>query len=124
MTLIAGMRTLLIRIVLATALLVGLAAAPAAALAAPMAPAPPAAIHALPQASDDEHDVLPVTIWALVGTLIGALVLGILYLFKRRVGGFPTNPDWVAPISIERSETFPKEGDYGDIAPGSHGAHH
>jgi len=119
------MRTLLIRIVLAVALLVGMAAAPAAALAAPTAPVPPAAIHALPQqASDDEHDVLPVTIWALVGTLIGALALGILYLFKRRVGGFPKNPDWIAPISIERSETFPKEGDYGDIARGTHGAHH
>lgn len=69
-------------------------------------------------------DVVPVAVWTTVGVLASALVLSVFYLLKRRVGGFPAHPEWVAPISIERSETFAKEGDFGDVAPGAHGAHH
>ena len=69
-------------------------------------------------------DVVPVAVWTTVGILVSALVLSVFYLFKRRIGGFPANPEWVAPISIERSETFAKEGDFGDVAPDAHGAHH
>jgi hypothetical protein len=69
---------------------------------------------------EDENDVVPVAVWTTVGVVAGAVVFGVLYLFKRRIGGFPKNPSWVAPISIERSETFPDEGDFGDVAPGAH----
>ncbi|MGD9934378.1 MAG: hypothetical protein AB7T37_11750 [Dehalococcoidia bacterium] len=69
-------------------------------------------------------DVVPVAVWTTVGIVASGLLLGVFYLFKRRIGGFPANPEWVAPISIERSETFAKEGDFGDVAPDAHGAHH
>jgi hypothetical protein len=97
--------------------------ASAAAAAAPAFPAAETAV-AIAQAGGEERDVWPVAAWTLVGTFIFALVFGILYLFKRRVGGFPKHPDWVAPISIERSETLPREGDYADVSPGAPGAHH
>lgn len=66
---------------------------------------------------DDGIDVVPVAAWTLVAVVVGGIILGTFYLLKRRVGGFPENPDWVAPISIEESHTFPKEGDYGDQVP-------
>jgi hypothetical protein len=71
-----------------------------------------------------ENDVRTVTIWALVGTVIGGLVLSIFYLLKRRVGGFPAHPAWVAPISIMQSKDFPDEGYYGDAPADAHGTHH
>jgi len=37
-----------------------------------------------------------------------------LYLLKRGVGGFAENPDWVAPISIEPSSSFPEEAEDDD----------
>ncbi|MCK9520297.1 MAG: hypothetical protein M0R74_14925 [Dehalococcoidia bacterium] len=59
-------------------------------------------------------DVVPGVIWTLVGVTIGGIVLATFYMLKRRVGGFPENPSWVAPISIEKSETFPDEGSFGE----------
>lgn len=56
-------------------------------------------------------DVWEVATWSLVGVAIFCLALGILYLFKRQVGGFPENPSWVAPISIQRSRDLPSEPD-------------
>lgn len=57
------------------------------------------------------RDVWEVAIWSLIGVGIFAIALGILYLFKRQVGGFPENPAWVAPISIQRSRDLPSEPD-------------
>lgn len=54
-------------------------------------------------------DISTVVIWSLVGVGVFMLALGILYLFKRQVGGFPENPLWVAPISITRSRDLPSE---------------
>lgn len=68
-------------------------------------------------------DVVPGAIWTVVGVAAGALILGIFYLLKRRVGGFPQNPDWVAPISIMPSKDSPDEGAFGDVAPDAHGHH-
>jgi hypothetical protein len=86
---------------------------------------PPAATPASYQESgDDGTDIVEVATWTIVGVVVGALVMGALYFFKREMGGFPANPTWVAPISIERSETFADEGDFGDVAPDAHGAHH
>jgi hypothetical protein len=56
-------------------------------------------------------DVLPAILWSLAGVAIFAVVMGVLYLFKRQVGGFPENPEWVAPISIMRSRDLPSEDD-------------
>lgn len=69
-------------------------------------------------------DVREVTIWALVSIAGGAIVLGVLYLFKRKIGGFPENPAWVAPISIMPSRELP--GDDGNAfgqAEADHGSH-
>ena len=50
-----------------------------------------------------------VTIWSIAGVGVFATVLGVLYLFKRTVGGFPEHPTWVAPISIMRSSDLPQD---------------
>ncbi|MCC6388320.1 MAG: hypothetical protein IT302_13180 [Dehalococcoidia bacterium] len=67
-----------------------------------------------------EHDVVPVLVWSAVGIVAGGIVLSGLYLFKRRIGGFPANPSWVAPITIMPSKDFPTEGSYGDVPAGGH----
>jgi len=71
----------------------------------------------------NEHDVVPVLVWSSLGVVAGGLVLSVLYVFKRRVGGFPANPSWVAPITIMPSKDFPTEGSYGDVPAGGHGHH-
>ena len=64
-------------------------------------------------------DVVPVALWTAVGVVAGAVVFATFYTLKRRVGGFPTNPAWVAPITIMRSQDLPGEGDFGDQTPSS-----
>lgn len=111
-TLSPGMKTLLLRLALVSTL----------AFAAFGAIAPAAADdggHSAPQAADDGTDILPVTLWSLAGVALGAVVMGTLYLFKRRVGGFPENPSWTAPIGVMRSRDLP-----GDDAANGHGAPH
>ncbi|MDZ7728894.1 MAG: hypothetical protein U5Q44_12250 [Dehalococcoidia bacterium] len=82
-----------------------------------------------------EGDVWQSVVWTLVGIAVGAVVLGVLYLLKRRVGAFPENPEWVAPIYITPSaenpteETFGLSSDHDDPggghdAQGAHGAAH
>src|SRR5512135_1419046 len=75
-----------------------------------------------------EHDVVPMLIWMFVGVGGSALVLGTLYLFKRRVGAFPKNPTWVAPIAIMRASDLPGDSDpheaTSDDAHGGHAAAH
>jgi tellurite resistance protein TehA-like permease len=56
-------------------------------------------------------DVSTTVIWSLIGVGIFSLALAILYLLKRQVGGFPENPSWVAPISIQRASELPSEPD-------------
>lgn len=63
------------------------------------------------EATGGGTDVWEVATWSLIGVGIFCLALGILYLFKRQVGGFPENPSWVAPISIQRSRDLPSEPD-------------
>jgi len=69
-----------------------------------------------------EFDVVPVVLWTIVAVLVLCVLGGTFYLLKRRIGAFPRNPTWVAPISIMESKTFPDEGDFGDVPPA--GAHH
>ena len=63
---------------------------------------------------DEAKDV---TIWSIAAIAGGGVVLGVLYLFKRRVGGFPENPGWVAPIRIMPASQLPGDDD----APDGHG---
>lgn len=82
------------------------------ALAAALAP-----VFALPAAaqttdsSGGSIDVVPAAVWGVIGVIIFCTVLGIFYLLKRRVGGFPSQPSWVAPISIRPSSDFPGDED-------------
>lgn len=62
-------------------------------------------------------DIVKVAIWTAVGVTIGGVVLGTFYLLKRRMGGFPENPPWVAPITIMESKDFPDEDTFGDQVP-------
>lgn len=84
---------------------------------------PETAAVAQQQAGDGaSNDIVTPALWMVAGVAMSGVVLAVLYLFKRRVGGFPENPSWVAPISVMRSSTFPDEGTFGDEAP--HGTGH
>ncbi len=74
--------------------------------------------------SGSTHDVVPVLVWSTAGIVASGILLSVFYLLKRRVGGFPANPAWVAPITIMQSKDFPPEGSYGDVPADAHGAHH
>ncbi|MEP7215379.1 MAG: hypothetical protein ABI782_03950 [Anaerolineaceae bacterium] len=56
------------------------------------------------------RDILPPVVWMLCGVAGSVLMLSIFYLLKRRVGGFPANPAWVAPITIMPSSELPQDG--------------
>jgi hypothetical protein len=97
-----------------------------AALSAIAAVAP--AYAAEPVARDGGTDIVPVVLWSLVGVGIFATTLGVFYLFKRRIGAFPRNPAWVAPISIMPSKDLPGDVDtheaFVDVHAGGHGDPH
>ena len=78
----------------------------------------------LSTAAGPTTDVVPVAVWTIAGVLIMGVVATVFYLLKRRVGGFPANPAWKAPITIMPSKDFADEGAFGDVAPDAHGAHH
>ena len=56
-------------------------------------------------------------IWAVIGVAAASAIGGVLYLLKREVGGFPSDPDWIAPISILRSGESPIDVDDFDEPP-------
>ncbi len=66
-------------------------------------------------------DVKEVATWSIVGVATGAVVLGVFYTLKRKVGGFPENPTWVAPITIMQSKDFLSEDNMPDA--GGHDSH-
>jgi hypothetical protein len=80
-----------------------------------------AALAALPAASafaqgstagtNSNSDVVPTLVWMALGVAGFGVVLTMCYFLKRRVGGFPKNPIWVAPISIRPSSDFPADAD-------------
>jgi len=72
------------------------------------------------ESASDETDIVPVAVWTIAGVLLAGLAGGVFYLLKRRVGGFPQNPSWVAPISIMESKDFADEGSFGDAPVESH----
>ncbi len=73
--------------------------------------------EALPGSGSTWDEAQDVTIWSLVAIAAGLVVLGVLYTLKRKVGGFPENPGWVAPITIMPASQLP--GD--DTDPHGHG---
>jgi hypothetical protein len=118
------MRLTIALFALASVIAVG-AALPAAAAEAP---APPAPIVRTWEAMDGEPQpqgrIEPMVLWTVSGIAIGCLVFGTFYLLKRRVGGFPKEPKWVAPISIMESKDFADEGTFGDSPAEAHGHGH
>ncbi len=124
------LRIALLATVSASAIAFG-AALPASAAAIPE----PAPIVRAWQAPRQEHpegesgaggDNTKILLWSISGVAAGGVVMGTLYLLKRRVGAFPKNPTWVAPISIMESKTFADEGTFGDAQSEGHHApaHH
>lgn len=97
------MKTRLISATIAAALLALALAAPAFADDGHGSPDP------MVQSGGGGAGVLEPVLWSLAGVAIFAVGLGVLYLLKRQVGGFPENPDWVAPISIMRSRDLPAD---------------
>ena len=69
----------------------------------------------------DWDSVKEVTIWSIVSIGTVSVLLGVLYLFKRKIGAFPANPTWVAPISIMPAGELP--GDDDDAGHGVHDTH-
>ena len=53
--------------------------------------------------------LVPVVIWSLVAICVAALVYGILYWFKRQLGGFPQPPSWIPPIDYMLSKDLPQD---------------
>ena len=80
-----------------------------------------------PSSSTSPHwsDVKEVAVWSIAGVAAGAVILGVLYTLKRKVGGFPANPSWVAPITIMPSSGLPQDdgAGHGHDAPDAHGSH-
>jgi len=68
-------------------------------------------------------DVKEVALWSIASVAAGAVILGVLYTFKRKVGGFPENPAWVAPITIMPSRELPGDDNQGHEATAPHDAH-
>jgi hypothetical protein len=124
------MKTLPLRLGLFTviALITVAAALPAVAAEAPREPAPIVRSWQPFEAAAGAHsDIKPMVFWSIATIAGAATVFGTLYLFKRRIGGFPENPSWVAPITIMPSKNFADEGTFGDApadAHDAHGAHH
>lgn len=73
--------------------------------------------------SRDWGDVQEVALWSLVAIAGGSVVMGILYLLKKSLGGFPENPSWVAPISVMRSRDLPGDDNQGHEAHADHNGH-
>jgi hypothetical protein len=76
------------------------------------------------QANNGERAVEPMLLWTLVAVVAASVIMGALYLLKRRVGGFPAEPEWVAPITIMPSRENPTEETFGLEPEDGHDDHH
>ena len=126
------LRAPLFATVFVSVLLVG-ALAPSTAIASPFGPTPIVRSVVREQAHGEEEGpagsarpVERILLWSVTGVGLGALGLTTLYLLKRRIGGFPSNPAWVAPITIMPSRTFADESTFSSVesevhhSPGHH----
>jgi hypothetical protein len=81
--------------------------------------------HGGSSADGEGGDVSTRVIWTIAGVAGGVVIFGTLYLLKRRLGGFPQNPTWVAPITIMPSRENADDTTWGDgDVAGAHGSHH
>lgn len=73
-----------------------------------------------------DTSIMKVVLWSFSGLGAIGIFLGAFYMLKKKIGGFPENPAWVAPIEVLYSKDAPAEGAYGDTADahGAHGSHH
>jgi len=94
------------------------AVVPAVAAESHRSPAPIA--PAIAPVESTGADVMPMVVWSIVAVVVSAVIFGTLYLLKRRVGGFPANPPWVAPISVMPSKDFADEGTFPESPVDSH----
>jgi hypothetical protein len=123
------MRSSLLRAAAIVVLPAILAALPVLAFAATVAPSgasDPGVVAQDHSTAGASHDVVPVARNMILGLIVVGVAGTVFYLFKRRVGGFPEHPSWVAPITIMRSKDFPDETTFGDLPVDDHGhgAHH
>lgn len=96
---------------------------PAAAMTDPGMPGE--AIVAAQETNGDGQDVLPMVLWTMGVLAVAGVVLGTLYLLKRRVGGFPENPTWTAPITVMLASENATEETFGlEPEHASHGSDH
>ncbi len=101
---------ILSRLLLTAALAGVLTLAASAPLLALEAPPDADVSRAAGQATEENRDVTPAVIWALVGVGLFSGTLGVLYLLKREMGGFDPRPGaWTAPISVMPSTELPVE---------------
>jgi len=66
---------------------------------------------AAPSSNSNWDEAQDVTIWSIAAIAGMSAVLGVFYLLKRKVGGFPANPAWVAPIMIRPASELPGDDD-------------
>ncbi len=113
------MKTLSLRLaLLSVVVLIALGAVPAMALESSRVMSP--AVRPLAPAEAGGTDVMPMVVWSIVAIAGFGTLFGTLYLLKRRVGGFPANPTWVAPITVMPSRDFADEGTFGAPPDDSH----
>jgi hypothetical protein len=111
-------------ITMSAALAAAISAVPAAAAELPRTALGQAqALAPQAQVGDTSVDVRVVVTWMIVGVIGSAIVLAALYMFKRRVGGFPRHPSWVAPISIMKASDLPGDRDPHESTPPDIGEH-
>lgn len=87
------------------------AALPVAAAATQREPTPIVREYDPQERGEGSGNTTTPIIWAVIGIAAASAIGGTLYLLKREVGGFPTDPDWVAPITILRSSDSAVEPD-------------
>lgn len=71
--------------------------------------------EATSQGGGQTRDLVPVVLWTAATVIAAGVVASVLYMFKRRIGAFPPHPEWVAPISVMRSQDFPDESTPGGV---------
>ncbi len=113
------MKTLSLRLaLLSLAVCIALGAVPAFALQSSGVFSPVA--YQVTPAEAGSTEVMPMVVWSIVVIAGFAVLFGTLYLLKRRVGGFPANPAWVAPITVMPSKDFADEGTFGSASDEGH----
>ncbi len=93
--------------------ILALAAVAPAAASSPMEPIPIArSLRSEEPSPSSGDDVSTRVLWTVVGVAAGGVAFSALYLLKRRIGAFPKDPVWIAPITIMPSRSFADEATF------------